>query len=397
MSGAVRTMNDYSTNKHPISLESPNQEPKEITALSGLVHLASRLNSAASIERLLAEFSHGLMNIWQGAGIRICEVNRKARCLTPIENQPVNPIPVKGSLLGNAVIDGSSRIVYDINSEPSYHRGREAPSGTTWRSAIISPVNAGTDNPYVVAVFFHEGKVIGPKDLKILESAVDILEPLIQKLESQRARLGAFGEISRCIASAVDARDPYSVGHGTRVSEFAQATATVHGLEKEFIERLALAGLLHDIGRLGIPENILLKQGSLTPEEYRIVKMHPGLAVNFLASVEYLADVMPAILHHHERYDGSGYPDRLEGDSIPLSARLLSVADAFDAMTSPRPYRTPFSDSEALAELNKEKGKQFDPILVEAFLRAHDDKLILSQNVLKADDPLAEIRLCNII
>jgi HD-GYP domain-containing protein (c-di-GMP phosphodiesterase class II) len=115
--------------------------------------------------------------------------------------------------------------------------------------------------------------------------------------------------------------------------------------------------------------------------------------VRFLSGVEYLSDVFPAIKYHHERYDGDGYPDRLEADEIPLGARLLAVADAFDAMTSPRPFRNPLTDLEAIAELKSESGKQFDPILVEAFCRAYEEKLIISQNVLRSDDPLSHLRI----
>jgi HD-GYP domain-containing protein (c-di-GMP phosphodiesterase class II) len=361
-------------------------------ALAELVGLASKLNSAESTENLLDTFARGLVEIWPGAGIRLCEVRAGANCLVPINHADDAPIPIRGSFLGKAVSDRLCIESQDIETESSYIRGKEAPSGVNWHSALACPIHLGESPKWVVGVFLPLGSTIGHMDSPLLEKAVGILEPALNRFEDQSVRLAAFREIARALASAVDARDPHLVGHGNRVSEFAQATARVHGLKEGFIERLGLAGLLHDIGRLGIPEHLLAKPGPLTPREYQVIRNHPVLSVRFLESVDYLSDVLPAIRHHHERYDGAGYPDGLDTDDIPLGARLISVADAFDAMTSPRPFRAPMSDLEALAEMKRESGRQFDPILVEAFLRAFEERLILSQNVLRADDPLAQFR-----
>jgi HD-GYP domain-containing protein (c-di-GMP phosphodiesterase class II) len=366
--------------------------PSEARALAELINLASELNSAESAEDLLGIFSRGLREIWPGAGIRLCEVRREAKCLVPLDYTVSSPIPLHGSLLGFVATYKSGSYIAKLENETLYLRGREAPPGVSWHSLIACPIPLGGDAGWVAAVFLPDGVPVKPGDGSLLERAVSIIEPLLRRWEKQRIRLTAFREIAKAIASAVDARDPHLVGHGGRVSEFAQATARVHGLQGELIDRLGLAGLLHDIGRLGIPESLLSKPGPLTPEEFRIVQMHPVWSERFLKKVEYLGDVLPAIRNHHERFDGGGYPDGLEGDDIPMLARLLAVADSFDAMTSPRPFRGPMSDTDALLEMTREQGKQFDPILVEAFLRAYDEKLILSQNVLRTDDPLAEIR-----
>jgi HD-GYP domain-containing protein (c-di-GMP phosphodiesterase class II) len=365
-------------------------------ALAELVGLASRLSSAGTSEDLLDTFARGIIELWPGAGVRLCEVRAQAKCLVPVNHPDEAPIPIRGSFLGRAVSMRTSISARDVETETNYLKGKEAPSGAGgWGSALACPILLHGKPKWVVGVFLPHETVIGPgrMDLGLLEKAVGIFEPLLLRFEEQGAKLAAFREIAHAIASAVDARDPHLVGHGNRVSEFAQATARVHGLKDEYIERLGLAGLLHDIGRLGIPEHLLAKPGPLTPREYRIVRGHPVLSERFLEGVDYLSDVLPAIRNHHERYDGGGYPDGLEGDDIPLGARLIAVADAFDAMTSPRPFRAPMSDQEALIELKRESGGQFDPILVEAFLRAFEEKLILSQNVLSADDPLAEFRL----
>ncbi len=364
----------------------------DIRALAEMIGFATRINSSRSYENLLHNFWRGLADIWPGSGVRVCEIDRESGYLLPMESMAEDPIPIKGSLLGNVATDCECTVVEDLEQNAAYLRGREAPPGLTWHSAIACPICIDGRPEYVVGVFLPGIHPARAEDAALLGRAVSMLEPLLGRYRSQDSQLGAFRSIARAIASAVDARDPHLVGHGERVSEFAQALARVHGLEPGFIERLGLAGLLHDIGRLGIPERILGKPCPLTPDEYRIIQAHPDLSVKFLEKVDYLEDVFSSIRHHHERYDGSGYPDGLEGDDIPLGARILVISDAFDAMTSSRPFRDAYSDAKALMELDTGKGTHFDPILVESFLRAYEDKLILSQNVLKAEDPLAFLR-----
>jgi HD-GYP domain-containing protein (c-di-GMP phosphodiesterase class II) len=364
-----------------------------IRALAELVGLAARLNSARTSDELMNIFARGLADIWPGCGIRLCRVSEGAGCLMPVGEPQSEPIPIKGSLLGRAAGASGAFCSKNLDNETDYLRGREAPSGPMWRSAIVCPISIADKPLWIVAVFLQESLGAGDHQLAFLERAVGILSPLLSRWESQTNKLAAFLDIARAVASAVDARDPHFIGHGSRVCEFAQAAARVHGFQGELLDRLGIAGLLHDLGRVGIPETLLAKPTSLTPDEVRIVQAHPELSASFLSNVTYLADVLPAIRHHHERFDGTGYPDGLEGEEIPLLARLLAVADAFDAMTSPRPFRGPLSDTDALAGLKLESGGQFDPILVEAFVRAYEEKMIISQNVLRANDPLARIRL----
>ncbi|MCX6645753.1 MAG: HD domain-containing protein [bacterium] len=383
---------EISKTKNDGSFESENRHDAA-RVLSALIGLASSLNGSHSFESLLNNFTKGLKDIWPDAGIRLFEVDRGSGYLIPMDWLASDPVPIRGSLIGDIAADGKPKIIRHLDDHPGYMHGHEAPPGLKWDGLIACPVPVNGDTAYLIGVYRTDKHPVSEKDLELLTNTVTILEPLLARWESQEKQIGAFMQIAKAIASAVDARDPYLVGHGDRVSEFAQAIARTHGLETKFIERLSLAGLLHDLGRLGIPESILSKPGNLTPEEMNIVKSHPGLSVRFLERVEYLSDTFSSIRHHHEKYDGSGYPDGLEGEDIPLGARILTVADAFDAMTSPRPFRGPKTDAAALKELKKNAGKQFDPIIVEAFVRAHDERLILSQNVLQADDPLANLRM----
>jgi diguanylate cyclase (GGDEF)-like protein len=169
------------------------------------------------------------------------------------------------------------------------------------------------------------------------------------------------------LAATVDAKDHYTYGHSRKVSDYSVAIAEALDLPQDRIATIRAASLLHDIGKVGIPDSILSKEGPLTDEEWEPVKIHPKLGVEILRHIIDLVNCLPAILHHHEHYDGRGYPSGLKGDSIPLEGRILAIADAYDAMTSPRPYREQQSAQQALEELRRCAGTQFDPELVELF------------------------------
>jgi putative nucleotidyltransferase with HDIG domain len=170
------------------------------------------------------------------------------------------------------------------------------------------------------------------------------------------------------LSAAVDARDHYTYGHSRRVNTYAVALAEAIGLSPDEVSRVSTAALLHDIGKIGVPDKILNKKGKLDDEEWKAIKSHPRLGANIVGNVPSLASCMSGILYHHERWDGTGYPEGLRGEVIPLASRILAVADAFAAMTSPRPYREALEEDQVLAQLRREAGKQFDPTLVEAFI-----------------------------
>ena len=179
-----------------------------------------------------------------------------------------------------------------------------------------------------------------------------------------------FTQTVRALASAIDARDPSTKKHSEHVSEIAIEIGQVMNLSESQIEQLEWAGLLHDIGKIGIRDSVLLKPERLTREERMLMNEHPAKGEEILKDVDQLAKERPLIRHHHEWFNGSGYPDRLIGEEIPLLARVLHVADAFEAMTASRPYRpVPLSRAEALEELHRYSGIQFDPQVVEAFSR----------------------------
>ncbi len=181
----------------------------------------------------------------------------------------------------------------------------------------------------------------------------------------------AYVQTVGALAEAVDAKDAYTRGHSERVGVYASKIAREMGFTKEFIERVYIAGLLHDVGKIGIRDAIITKPGKLTDEEYDEIKRHPEIGAKIIEPVDFLADVVPCVRHHHEWFDGSsrGYPDRLIGNQIPLPSRIILVSDTVEAMTSDRPYRKALPLEVVVAELHKFSGSQFDPACVEPFLR----------------------------
>ena len=179
-----------------------------------------------------------------------------------------------------------------------------------------------------------------------------------------------FTQTIGALAEAVDKRDPFTSKHSQNVRMISVDIGREMRVSAAELEALEWGGLLHDVGKIGVPDNILMKQERLTREERMVMNAHPVLGAEIIAPVNRLAAELPIIRHHHEWYNGSGYPDRLMGDEIPKLARILHVADAFEAMTAARPYRmTPLTNEQALAELRKFAGIQFDPQVVDAFVR----------------------------
>jgi diguanylate cyclase (GGDEF)-like protein/putative nucleotidyltransferase with HDIG domain len=170
------------------------------------------------------------------------------------------------------------------------------------------------------------------------------------------------------LVSTVETRDPYVYGHSRKVNSYAVALAEAIGLSPDDVSKVSMAALLHDIGKIGIPDKVLNKRGKLNKEDWEAIKSHPRLGANIVGNIPNLVPCVSSILYHHERWDGGGYPEGLKGEEIPIEARILAIADSFEAMTSARPYRPALSHEEVVKELRQGAGVQFDPKLVETFI-----------------------------
>lgn len=230
-------------------------------------------------------------------------------------------------------------------------------SGSTSRRERIAVLEAGSDE-----------LVAKPFDLEELLTRVRSL------LRTRRltAHLVSAEAVLVSLARTVEARDLYTERHLHRVALRAVTVADALGLTSEAIETVRLGGLLHDLGKIAIPDRVLLKRATLSRREFDLIKLHPGAGAEIVRPLASFSAPEPVVLHHHEHFDGSGYPLGLSGGSIPLGARIVAVADSFDAMTTDRPYRSELPVAEALQRLRDGRGRQWDPEVVDAFLATHD-------------------------
>ena len=204
--------------------------------------------------------------------------------------------------------------------------------------------------------------------IKSIEQMKEIKKINEQLKDAQEELEKAYLESIQALRFTVEAKDRYTRGHSDRVSEFSVLIGEKMGLPEETIHTLRLGGLFHDIGKIGVPDEILLKSTQLSDEEYSQIKNHPSIGVHILSNATIFKDIIPIVLHHHERYDGRGYPSQIKGEEIPLIARIVAIADTFDAMTSKRPYRNALPLDVVKEEFKKMKGSQFDPQIVDVFL-----------------------------
>lgn len=220
-----------------------------------------------------------------------------------------------------------------------------------------------------------------------------IISEINQKLSDAYTSLKeAYHGTIESLRVAVDAKDSYTAGHSDRVAYYSKLIGEKLGLPEEELETLYEGALFHDIGKIGIPDSVLKKAGPLSPDEYDDIKNHPSIGAHILMPAKIFDDLIPIVKYHHERFDGRGYPEKLVGEKIPYLARIVAVADSFDAMTSDRSYRPRFTLIKALDEIEAGKGNQFDPTIADAFLlvmkekREQIEKDLHTNFIMRADD-----------
>lgn len=285
-------------------------------------------------------------------------------------------LPLGTGLAGWCAQNNKPIIVPDTEKDPRFFKGADKKSGFVTRSMICVPMRLKDSVIGVLQVLNRTGTIpFNDHDLEMLENMANQAVSSIENARLYENIQKVYLSTIEVLATAIDAKDPYTQGHSRRVTQYSVAIAEEMNLSPKEIEDIRYAGLLHDVGKIGIKDSIIRKPGRLTDEEYAIIKKHPAIGAKILRPVDFLADKIPGVLHHHEYYDGRGYPDHLTGENIPLAGRIICVADAFDAMTTNRPYRKGLTVKTAVGELKKFSGKQFDPECVDAFLKAFERKL----------------------
>jgi HD-GYP domain-containing protein (c-di-GMP phosphodiesterase class II) len=293
--------------------------------------------------------------------------------------------------------------------EPQYRRliaryGELAASRPLVRNAVPD-TSCGSDFPglreFVLVEIRNEGRVYGwlvacnrvdgqsspstvyaqegftSVEATLLASAASMLAASLHNLDLLRQKDALFTDMVRALVSTLDARDPYTRGHSERVARYSQRLGLEIGLDSAACERLYLAGLLHDIGKIAVPDAQLRKAGPLTDDEHAVFSRHPEAGWHMLRDLRALSHVLAGVRHHHEHYDGTGYPHQLAGDEIPVDGRIVAICDSYDAMTSDRPYRRQMPQERAESILREGSGTQWDPTLIQAFLAAMPDILAI--------------------
>ncbi|OAT85916.1 HD-GYP domain-containing protein [Desulfotomaculum copahuensis] len=299
---------------------------------------------------------------------RLIYVNRAAEADLGVRREKVLGRFLADALYGGEKFDFRGR--YRSALLETVETGREF----SLRTVEVKTIFNRLPKTYLVDTFVlagPDGKMLGAcaayhdvsRDRRLLKQAV------ISRLASASEHF----ETIYAFAEAIGARDLYTMGHSEKVAEYARLIADQLGLDDSEVDRAYLCGIVHDVGKIGVPEDILNKPGPLSPDEFAQITHHPDMGATILSHISWLEDVVPVIMAHHERYDGKGYPRGLQGEEIPLLSRILAVADAFDAMTSDRSYRKALPLKTALDELRRGAGCQFDPRVVDAFLSMLDN------------------------
>ncbi|HOY66536.1 MAG TPA: HD domain-containing protein [Candidatus Ozemobacteraceae bacterium] len=357
----------------------------QMAELATLLEVGKAISSTLDLNDLLRKIMHMATKVMRCETSTVYLVDRQTNELyfhivqgDPNVGSKLQEIrlPMGTGLAGWCAKENKPVIVPDTAKDPRFFKGADKKSGFVTRSMICVPMKLKDEVIGVLQVLNRTG------DIPFNDHDVEILEALGNQAVSAIDNARLYENIQKVylatievLATAIDAKDPYTQGHSRRVTQYSVAIAEEINMERKEIDSVRYAGLLHDVGKIGINDSIIRKPARLTDEEYAIIKKHPEIGAKILRPVDFLADKVPGVKHHHEYFDGRGYPDHLKGEDIPLIARIICVADAFDAMTTNRPYRKGLSFNTAVAELKKFSGKQFDPMCVEAFLKAFEKKL----------------------
>jgi HD-GYP domain-containing protein (c-di-GMP phosphodiesterase class II) len=254
--------------------------------------------------------------------------------------------------------------------EPDNHPEHE-PFAAFGQSSLIHPISSDGNVIGLLIAADKQGEdtAASSVDMKLLGATASHTAIFLENAALYDDLNAMFLGTLEALTASIDAKDRYTCGHSQRVAHLTQKLAKAVGLDEQTVSRTRIAGLVHDVGKIGVPERVLLKPGKLNDEEFAWIRKHPEMGYRILKDIPQLVDILPGVLYHHERWDGYGYPTGLAGEGIPLQARLITLADSFDAMSSTRTYRTKLTREEVLEEIDRCAGSQFDPSLAPVFLK----------------------------
>ncbi|MHB9026009.1 MAG: HD domain-containing phosphohydrolase [Armatimonadota bacterium] len=355
--------------------------------LESLLDISAQLNATLDYQRLLRTILQRSCELIDAEASSLFLVEPKTGDLVmalattiPADVARTIRVPKGEGIVGKVVATGEMEIVADAVADSHFYNKVDAITHFTTRSIVCVPlrtheISLDEENDHVLPChIIGAAEVLNKRDGSFDAEDIRMFEALASQaavaLETSRLyaslRATFLGVVSALVES-IDAKDDYTRGHSARVAEVSVALGRAMNLSREEIATLRLSAILHDVGKIGVPDRVLNKAGVLTAEEYEIIRQHPAIGYRILSKVPSMDEVLSGIQSHHERFDGRGYPSGRSGDEVSLYARIIGAADAFDAMTSDRVYRRALSLEEALTELHTGAGVQFDPAVVAAF------------------------------
>ena len=368
------------------SAPTPNstESKKRADQLTTLVELATILNSTLEpkeVRKRAMQAATRLMNCEVGSLLLLDEEKKDLFFEVALgeKGEAVKEVRLKvGEGIAGWVAEHSKPLmVADVTKDSRHSIKVDDTSGYKTKNIMCVPVMV---KEKVIGVLQAVNKLnnehFSNEDLELFELLANQVAIAIENAILYEKIHTTFLEVSEALAESIEKRDPYTGGHTKRVLAYSMAIAKYMKLNEEEMEKLKIAAILHDIGKIGVEDKILRKKENLTEEEYQEMKKHPMVGVEILGHISQLKDIIPGMRYHHERTDGKGYPNGLKGNNIPLIARIISVADTYDAMTTTRPYHNALSNSKAVAELKRCAGTQFDKSVVYAFIKAFENNEI---------------------
>lgn len=343
-----------------------------VNSLQSLYSVTTEMARLLPTDRLLKVVANSLFEVFAGVeNLVILLYDREVDRMVPAYAQSIegeeNPqIEISTTVLRQAIEKRSTLVINDISDDSEY-RVSESIMNFKLKAAICAPLIAG--DKVLGALYLdnrQESKNYDQMDAELVSAFASQAAVALENAQLCDTLQSSYVQTLQSLVKAIEAKDNYTRGHSQRVVSYARGICQQLGQKTEFIERLCIAGQLHDIGKIGVSEGIINKPGNLTDEEYSNIKNHVILGVEILEPILYLHDVIPFVLDHHERWDGTGYPNKKSGESISLGGRILCAADAFDAMTSQRAYNKPMGRKEAAEKILSESGKAFDPEVAQA-------------------------------
>ncbi len=367
-----------------------NRDKRKIQEALLLIESSKILNSTLRLNNLLSQIMGEARKIMNTEGVSLLLINKNTgelifHTVTGKKSSKIKSIKIpSGKGIAGWIVDNKkSLIVNDVRKDKRFYQGTDKKTGFKTYNLIGAPLMSNDKVIGAIEAVNKKGHIpFEQDDMDVFVALANMAAIAIQNAQYYKELHQLFLNTVKTIVNAIEAKDKYTRGHSERVTKYSVMLARYLKLNEYTIERIQLAALLHDVGKIGIDENILGKPGKLTDKEYKEIQKHPGIGESIIKPIISLKDIVPGIRNHHERWDGHGYPDNLKENKIPLMGRIIALADTYDAMTSDRPYRKGLPHKTAIKEIKECSGTQFDPELAKAFINMFRKNELLDEKIM---------------